>query len=252
MLDIHDEDLLRKSSIKHMDNETSDSFCIDNILDEDENVYEVVLKCVNRNEYDQGLSECFDLKTKWLQLVNTISGSISCIFLVVTFVVYILVSDLNNIHGKIVLSNVISMFFLTIFLIIIYNHSLDLQMAACKSFGYGSYFFTMSMFLWMSIMSFDLCWAFIRFRIPRRGSANTKFIVYSSVAWGLSSILTLGLFLIDQQPNNANSSLPRPDVGKLKCFLDDSVHGIYLHLPILTILVVNAALFLVTVSSIYR
>ena len=235
-----------------MDKDTFDSFCIDNILDQDESIHEVILKCVNRNEYDQRLLECFDLETKWLQLVNTISGSISCIFLVFTFVVYILVSDLNNLHGKIVLSNVISMFFLTIFLIIIYNYSLDLPRVVCISFGYGTYFFTMSMFLWMSIMSFDLCWTFIRFSIPRKGSANTKYIVYSSMAWGLSSFLTLGLFLIDQQPNDSNGSIPRPDLGKLKCFLDDSVHGIYLHLPILIILVINAALFLVTVSSIYR
>ena len=119
---------------------------------------------------------------------------LTCMFLVITFVVYILVSDLNNLHGKIVLSNVISMFFLTVFLIIIYNYSLNLPTAICISFGYGSYFFTMSMFLWMSIMSFDLCWTFIRFRIPRRGTANAKFTVYSSLAWGLISFLILGLY----------------------------------------------------------
>ena len=44
-----------------MEKVTSDSFCIDNIFDEDENVREVILRCVNRKEYDQRLLECVDL-----------------------------------------------------------------------------------------------------------------------------------------------------------------------------------------------
>ena len=59
--------------------------------------------------------------------------------------------------------------------------------------GYSGYFFTMSMFSWMTVMSFDLCWTFMRAKVPRRGSARLKFAIYSAIAWGSSAAFTLGI-----------------------------------------------------------
>ena len=115
------------------------------------------------------------------------SGSISCVFLLVTFIVYISVPELDNLHGKIVLSNVATIFLLTAYILLVYNFSDTFSPLVCKVFGFSGYFFTMSMFSWMTVMSFDLCWTFMRAKVPRRGSATLKFILYSRFSSSSSS-----------------------------------------------------------------
>ena len=46
---------------------------------------------------------------------------VSLVFLLVTFYVYKAVPDLYNLHGKIVISNVVSIFLVTLYLIIVFN-----------------------------------------------------------------------------------------------------------------------------------
>ena len=110
-------------------------------------------------------TNCLDPYLKLFRMANTVSASISCVFLAVTFVVYINLPELNNLHGKIVLSNVTTIFLVTFYLLFVYNASEHLTDVACKVIGYLGYFFTMSMFCWMTIMSFDLCWTFLRAQV---------------------------------------------------------------------------------------
>ena len=198
---------------------------------------------------------CLDQYLFILRLINTVSGSISCLFLVITFLVYIFVPELNNLHGKIVLSNVVSIFFLTAYLLLVCNLSDHLPHLVCQIVGYVGYFFSMSMFSWMTIMSFDLCWTFIRAKVPRRGSALVKFVVYSAVAWGSSAAFTLGIFLADifmDDKSNNDQVFAKPNVGKLKCFLQDNAQGIYLHLPCMVLMMINIIFFTITTTSLYR
>ena len=55
------------------------------------------------------------------QIAFTVLGVISLVFLLVTFYVYKAVPDLYNLHGKIVISNVVSIFLVTLYLIIVFN-----------------------------------------------------------------------------------------------------------------------------------
>ena len=55
------------------------------------------------------------------EVAFTVLGVISLIFLLLTFYVYISLPDLYNLHGKIVLSNVVSVFLVTLYLIIVFN-----------------------------------------------------------------------------------------------------------------------------------
>ena len=78
---------------------------------------------------------CLESHVNTIRLVNTISGVISCIFLVVTFLVYVMVPELNNIHGKIVISNVVSIFFLTAYLVLVYNGTHIMNPLLCRISG---------------------------------------------------------------------------------------------------------------------
>ena len=184
--------------------------------------------------------------------MNTVSGSISCVFLVITFLVYVLVPELSTLHGKIVLSNVFSMLLLTIFILLAYFITHLLPYKICQIVGYGGYFLTMSMFWWMTIMSFDLCWTFMRAKAPCKNSAMHKFFIYSAVAWGLSAAMTLVIILADHMMGEQIMFLPKPNVGLTKCFLEDDSQRMYLHLPIMFLIIFNGIFFTVTTVSIYR
>ena len=49
----------------------------------------------------------------------TALGIVSLLFLLITFIVYVSVPDLFNLHGKIVVSNVTSIFFVTTYFLIV-------------------------------------------------------------------------------------------------------------------------------------
>ena len=44
----------------------------------------------------------------------------------------------------------------------------------------------------------------------------------------------------------------KPGVGEGKCFLQDQAVGVYLHLPSMVVMLLNAVLFLITTATIYR
>lgn len=73
----------------------------------------------------------------------------------------------------------------------------DVSFVFCKVVAYLVYYLGISMFFWMSVMCFDLCWTFVRARIPRKGSDSFKFALYSLVAWGMPLILLTFLVLVD-------------------------------------------------------
>ena len=209
----------------------------------------------NHNVTDDEL-ESVDVKSFSMLHIYTISGCISCFFLFITFLVYVLVPDVNNLHGKIVLSNVFSNFFFTAFLLLVFNFTHLLSHLSCQIVGYSLYFFSMSMFFWMTIMSVDLCLTVIRAIISRRGSAFPNFVVYSAVGWGSSAVLTLGIILADQVMEDQNEEekffFSKPNVGKQRCFLHGDAVGIFHHLPSMVLMIINLILFLITTTTHYR
>ena len=144
ILDHHEDDyiILDNGSLHHLDYGVTDNYCVDNVL-EDGAVSEIVLKCFSGGErvvrnitsLVSSNSTCLEDYYSGLRLVNTITGIISCSFLIITFLVYISVPELNNLHGKIVLSNVVSIFFLTSYLVLVYQASHVLNQTLCTVAG---------------------------------------------------------------------------------------------------------------------
>ena len=254
--------ILQNGSLYEKDNGTTSDYCVDNIKDNLGNVMEVILKCVNTTDKDINSQEitdrssCIEDYREGLRILNTTSCIISCIFLIITFLVYISVPELNNLHGKIIISNILSIFLLTIYLLTVYNGSYYLQGVLCNLAGYTGYFLTISMFMWMTVMSFDLCWTFRRTKAPRKGSAAVKFALYSAIAWGSSLGLTICIILTDvlmeEHGEDGEVLFSKPNVGTQKCFLHDRSQGLYLHLPIMILMIVNGVFFILTILSLHR
>ena len=87
---------------------------------------------------------------------------VSLISRVIVFIVYWVIPEINSMHGKIVLTDVVSLAFLTSFLLIVFNIDLYTFKYLCKLLGYFGYFSFMSMFSWMTIMCFHLCSTFLQ------------------------------------------------------------------------------------------
>ena len=43
-----------------------------------------------------------------------------------------------------------------------------------------------------------------------------------------------------------------PNVGMKMCFVQKESHGVYLHLPIFVLMILNIILFFITIISLYR
>lgn len=103
---------------------------------------------------------CLDPHGDTLRRVYTASAVLSTLFLVITAIVYIKLPELGNLHGRIVLSNVITITLVTLYLLLVYNASHLLSNSLCVLIGHLGYFLTISMFSWMTVLSFDLFWTF--------------------------------------------------------------------------------------------
>ena len=103
---------------------------------------------------------CLDPHGDTLRQVYTVSAILSTLFLLITAIVYIKLPELGNLHGRIVLSNVITITLVTLYLLLVYNASHLLSDTLCVIIGHVGYFLTISMFSWMTVLSFDLFWTF--------------------------------------------------------------------------------------------
>ena len=197
----------------------------------------MVLKCQEEEQ-----EQCPRDNREYHMLFTTL-GIISLIFLIITFIVYVSIPDLFNLHGKIVVSNVTSIFLVTSYILIVYNVTLT-SSALCVIIGYFGYFVSISMFGWMTVICLDLCWTFCRSIRPGGDSEISKFISFSVGAWGLAAFLTALVFSADNiLPEGSDL---KPNVGVGACFIEaeGNKRMVYFHIPILVLMVINMILYL--------
>ena len=187
----------------------------------------------------------------WLAHLNilnvyTAAGVVSLISLFIIFLVYWYVPHFNTLHGRIVLSNAISITFVTIFLITVYNGGSILNEHFCTIIGYFGYFSSISMFCWMTIMCFDLSYTLLQvgYSPPNLSLCRIRFASYSLLGWGSGIVLTSGLLVL--QHMSSEESDFNPGIGDDVCFISMKSNTLlYLfHLPILIILLFNISVFL--------
>ena len=136
--------------------------CIDKATDTETGVVTwVAMTC---HESQDLRKTCLDPQDDTLRLVYTVSAVLSTLFLIITALVYIKLPELGNLHGRIVLSNVVTITLVTLYLLLVYNASYLLSDPLCVLIGHLGYFLTISMFSWMTVLSFDLFWTFTNAR----------------------------------------------------------------------------------------
>lgn len=182
---------------------------------------------------------------------------LSSFFFILVLVVYSLLSELRNLHGKVLMAYVASMLaaFLSLatlqLLTILDKHTVDI----CLTFTFKTYYFFLASFCWMNIMSFDIWWTFRGYAkarpIHRRGELF-KFLVYCCYAFGLPLMMTLALIILNSMDLSHIPWFITPKILDFSCFLHGGQRFLYLYVPMLIMLSVNWVLFLMTAFNIWR
>ncbi|CAD6222672.1 GSCOCG00001084001-RA-CDS [Cotesia congregata] len=185
-------------------------------------------------------------------LVKTIAETISCTFLLLTFLVYLSLPSLQNIHGITLMCYIGSLFLAfsshtaIIFLTIYDNKTPDYYLVdspMCKSLGYIMTASFLAAFTWLNVMCFDIWWTF-----------RQRFLLYSCYAWGLPLFSSLFIFMLDSKKFIPDEWLPH--LGETTCWIgaqnDNLAKVIYFYGPLTILLTINVIFFILTLRNYSR
>ncbi|XP_028157353.1 G-protein coupled receptor Mth2-like [Ostrinia furnacalis] len=177
----------------------------------------------------------------------------SCVFLILVLVVYLLLPELQNLGGKVLMAYVFCL--LCSFICLLIVQSGHLPVLGCVWTTYFTYFFFLSSFCWMNVMSCDIWWTFRGYAkarpIHRRGE-NFKFLMYCLYAFGVSLAMTVMLGVLNSVNMRWWPAFVTPAIPGKGCFLEDGEKLYYLYMPLLIMIILNWMFFLMTAFNIWR
>ncbi|KAF5292882.1 hypothetical protein FQR65_LT11134 [Abscondita terminalis] len=186
---------------------------------------------------------CYDSAAKVERMLNTLGMMISMPFLLSTFIVYALLPE-KNLHGKSLMSYVITLFGGYLFLIIVQEHT-NVAGPRCTTLGTFCLFFFMVSFLWMNVMSIDIWWTFkgVRgFSGNKQQVEQKKFLMYSAYTWGSSSVFVIIVTIINEA--SPKGVWYKPGIGDGQCWFTLGMPTfIYFYGPLTIIIITNIVLF---------
>ena len=98
---------------------------------------------------------------------------------------------------------------------------LTIPPVVCTILGYTLYFSGVSMFIWMTLLSYDLACSINQIQISEEKSQRVftgRFLKYTIVGVGIPLCMTLAIFAMDQSDLKENA----PGVGNESCFLSST------------------------------
>ncbi|XP_074040713.1 probable G-protein coupled receptor Mth-like 6 isoform X2 [Leptinotarsa decemlineata] len=218
--------------------------------------------CIEHSNSPKGMGffffKCFpDLKIEEKFVYTKWSKILSCVFLVLTILIYLLLGETRNLFGKILINYCVGT--LLLFLLLIYVHTdLEPNDSFCILLGYSLIFFSTALFAWLNVMCCDIWLTFGTTKhsigITQRRKDLKRLLVYMSYGWGVPLILTLIIYMF-----TSLNVLPyeiQPFVGTTQCFIESRTNNyagvLFLRLPHLIIQIINTVLFVQTISYCLR
>ncbi|XP_020290917.1 G-protein coupled receptor Mth2-like isoform X2 [Pseudomyrmex gracilis] len=177
---------------------------------------------------------------------------ISLPFLLITFVVYSILPEFQNIHGYMLRAYIASMFvtitILAVFLQLLLDNPVE-DYSLCAPWSYVFHFAIYSTFLWLNVTCFNVWRTFgeLHSMHQRRLKSNrARFAIYSLYAWGVPFVVTILTIVMDVVPNIPDY-LIRPQICKAGFwFGTKKAKTLYFYIPIGISLICNSFLFVWT------
>ncbi|CAG9853605.1 unnamed protein product [Phyllotreta striolata] len=177
---------------------------------------------------------------------------LSCIFLALTIIIYLFLSQIKKLFGKILINYCVSTFMM--FALLIYGQfSVNAKDDQCVIVGFGIVFVATVSFAWLNVMCIDIWLTFGSTKhsmgVYQRRKELKKLLIYTAYGWGMPLLLTILIYVLSI--TESLSDTIRPYVGTKTCFLEKRTGNyaqlIFLRLPHLLIQLTNAFLFLKTI-----
>ncbi|XP_062123218.1 probable G-protein coupled receptor Mth-like 11 [Drosophila sulfurigaster albostrigata] len=200
---------------------------------------------------------------------NAYMQSVSIFFLLMVIIVYLILPNFKGDYFKcsICYFSCLTLSFILI-VIVRFQWIEPHQKVLCQLTGYIGYYFTISTFLWLLIINYDLWKAFNTIVITRR----TRYLNYHIFVWGLAHTIVSRLADNSTGPNrplclaalqllvtyivalvvNIDSKWA-PNIGTYACWIDTTAWSarIYYYGPIGIYLTLSTTLFIKTASEIF-
>ncbi|XP_025995097.1 G-protein coupled receptor Mth2 [Solenopsis invicta] len=205
-------------------------------------IYEVLV-CSNQREYPVYASACL---------------LVSLPFLLLTFVIYSILPELQNMHGYTLRAYVASLFIT--YAIMYCGHQVsELQEVDdkiyCITLAYILNFFFLSTFFWLNVICFDIWWTFRGLRSYRTNikQRKKKFVIYSIYAWGIPLIINIICAIMDYVDGIPENWI-RPQICTKKFWFGENMAKmIYFYTPMGATIISNICFFIATtVTIIYQ
>ncbi|XP_075151549.1 methuselah-like 15 [Haematobia irritans] len=197
---------------------------------------------------------CFDSKVVGNDRIRfklyTIGLLISCSFYAATLVVYLSISRLRNLPGKILICLVSSLF--TAYLGIALGQLMPTpNETICFASGFFIYFCLMAAFSWMNVTCFDIWQTFGSAKKKHhafKSSQNKRFLWYSLYGWGLPTVITV--ITVTLTKSDVLSENIRPNFGHGRCWFTydsaGSANLLFFSGPVGILFLINLVLFILT------
>lgn len=199
--------------------------------------------CVDNDNYPEPLAGLtfMEISIPCLMLI-------SVPFLILTFCVYASLPELQSTPTKCLLCYIFGL--IVSYAMMAYvqlDGSNDVPAIVCKSFAITTYFFIMSTFFWLNVISFDLWHNFNDFKRSFRSRPNVKnpFPSYFVYAYGSSFVITSFACAMDFILGS-NAVNFQPGFGTNRCYMqaEDLSEFLYLYLPVAVLTCLNIIFFI--------
>uniref|UniRef100_A0A2A4J442 G-protein coupled receptors family 2 profile 2 domain-containing protein n=1 Tax=Heliothis virescens TaxID=7102 RepID=A0A2A4J442_HELVI len=184
-------------------------------------------------------------------LYTTCATFISCIFLLLVLIVYILLPEFHNLVGLMIMAMIGNLFIAFLLMYIIQIKELTEE--SCIGFTMASYFFLLASFFWINVISFDICRTFwwVKNLPLRRKEDRSDLVMYCIYAWGMPLLMTIGLGVLNSVDMRDRPWFVTPRIPEYGCFLHGGVKLLYLYCPMLILTGCNWIFYGITVYNIY-
>ncbi|XP_071649039.1 G-protein coupled receptor Mth2-like isoform X1 [Temnothorax longispinosus] len=177
---------------------------------------------------------------------------ISLPFLLLTFIVYSILPELQNMHGYTLRAHVASLF-VTYAIMYFGQQNFELsEWRYCVPLAYIFNFSFLSTFFWLNVTCFDIWWTFRGLRSHQTNMKQDKkrFVMYSLYAWGITFILNVICAIMDYAPGIPESYI-RPEMCKIQFwFSDKDAKTLYFYIPMGATIISNICFFIATTLTI--
>ncbi|KAH8327304.1 hypothetical protein KR074_009750 [Drosophila pseudoananassae] len=184
---------------------------------------------------------------------KTVAISTSLFCIIVTIAVYCLAGMLKSFNNVCLIFYMACLGFGSLIELLDTWHVTDNKL--CEPTGYLGYFFILSAFCWLSVISRNVGRSIGKCRpTTTQNHSMKKYLKYSGFAWGIPAFLTIAIVLLDFTMNKEQYESWMPGIGFYNCWIktEDMSAMIYLYGPILILSTYNITVFIHAATKIVK